>query len=601
MFARILLIGIIYFEPFSLAIAASPTSAKEFFVTDKVWTVHFTIPADEWKAMQAINRKGIAAVFGPKPKEKVAPDPERPKSVSPFGFEFPYGRVTMEMEGTTINNVGLRFKGNSSFATARGLKRPFKVDFDRYVQGQTACGLSTFNLSNNVMDPTQMRENLAYSTFRAAGTPASRTAYAKVYLTVPEEHDHVYLGLYTVVECVDKQFLKDHFGNNKGLLIKPEKAGTLAYLGEDWPRYRDQYNAKHEGAPEEGKRLIELVRLVNKGDDEEFNRRIMELVDVDSFLRLAAANSLLTNLDSFFGLGHNYYMYLNHATNKFTWIPWDLDHSFGALGMLGNVDQMMDWSIRKPYAGDNKLVRRLFAIPGIEEQFQTQIQRLIDGPFHPETMAATIEATQKVIQSAIDEEPKRSRSAFTPPSDKAAPKAGAAPSQRAPDLKTFVTKRVTSVRDQLAGRTDGQDIRGMSLFGGKPKPGLGRPLADIILAADLDKDGMLSPTEAEAAVRTWFERSVGDSKTANVVVITKDISRAAPPQAAPGTAPPRAIAEALLKKIAGASDGSLTIEAAIKALPELFNEWDKDGDGKLNREELYKGIDSLTAVPSTEK
>jgi len=66
-------------------------------------------------------------------------------------------------------------------------------------------------------------------------------------------------------------------------------------------------------------------------------------------------------------------------------------------------------------------------------------------------------------------------------------------------------------------------------------------------------------------------------------------------------APPRAIAEALLKKIAGASDGSLTIETAIRALPQLFKEWDKDGDGKLSREELCKGIDALTVVPSTEK
>lgn len=572
-----------------------PTTPAEFFVTDKVWDIHFTLSADEWKAMQAANKRGIAALFGAKPKEKREPDPDRPKSISPFGYEFPYGRVSVDIDGTIINDVGLRFKGNSSFATARGLKRPFKLDFDRYVSGQTFCGLSMLNLSNNVMDPAQMRENLAYSIFRASGAPASRTAYARVYLTVPDEYDHAYVGLYTVVECVEKQFLKDHFGNSKGLLVKPEKAGALAYLGEDWARYQDQYNAKHDPKPEEAKRLIDFVRLVNKGDDEEFNRRIADMVDVDAFLRLAAANSVLTNLDSFFGLGHNYYMYLNPTTNKFVFMPWDLDHSFGALGMLGNYEQMIDWSIRKPYAGDNKLVRRLFAIPGIEEQFIEYVKRLVNGPFHPDTMAATIDATTKVIQSAIDEEPRRGRVGL-PPADRPAPKGGGPPPPRTIDLKSFVSKRVASINDQLAYRTDGQDLRGMTMFGGKPKPGLGRPLAEAIFNADADKDGFLTLEELEAGTTKWTEKVAGEKKTIDLVLLTKLISRAAPPQAAPGTPHPHTLAVAVLKR--AANDASITSDSAMKLIGELFKEWDTNGDGKLERDELIKGIDGMTASKS---
>ena len=55
------------------------------------------------------------------------------------------------------------------------------------------------------MDPAKGREVLAFSVFRAAGVPAPRTAFAEVTLTVPGKHDKEFLGLYAVVENVDRR------------------------------------------------------------------------------------------------------------------------------------------------------------------------------------------------------------------------------------------------------------------------------------------------------------------------------------------------------------------------------------------------------------
>ena len=60
----------------------------------------------------------------------------------------------------------------------------------------------------------------AFSVYRAAGVPASRTAYAELTLTVPGKYDKELVGLYTIIEQVDKTFLKAHFRNAKGLLPK---------------------------------------------------------------------------------------------------------------------------------------------------------------------------------------------------------------------------------------------------------------------------------------------------------------------------------------------------------------------------------------------
>ncbi|MDO8629432.1 MAG: CotH kinase family protein, partial [Phycisphaerales bacterium] len=108
--------------------------------------------------------------------------------------DYPDVSADFQFRGRTYTNVAVRFKGNSSFWTSEGeIKRPFKVDFNDYVKGQKFFGMTKLNLNNNAMDPTLMRETIAYEVFRQAGIPAARTAFAKVYLTVPDKFDRQYL------------------------------------------------------------------------------------------------------------------------------------------------------------------------------------------------------------------------------------------------------------------------------------------------------------------------------------------------------------------------------------------------------------------------
>ena len=66
----------------------------------------------------------------------------------------------------------------------------------RHIEGQTFRGLRKISLNNHVMDPTTARENLSFAVYRAAGTPAPRTAYVELMLTVPGKHDNQLLGPY---------------------------------------------------------------------------------------------------------------------------------------------------------------------------------------------------------------------------------------------------------------------------------------------------------------------------------------------------------------------------------------------------------------------
>src|SRR5690348_10359790 len=116
------------------------------------------------------------------------------------------------------------------------------------------------------MDPTAARESLSFALYRAAGVPAPRTAYAELSLSVPGKYDRELLGLYTLIESVDRTFLQDRFGSSKGMLLKPERSGPLDYMGESWKPYETGYRPKTRARDGAQRRLIDLTWLVQQSD-----------------------------------------------------------------------------------------------------------------------------------------------------------------------------------------------------------------------------------------------------------------------------------------------------------------------------------------------
>ena len=66
-----------------------------------------------------------------------------------------------DVSGTHImDSVGVRLKGNSSYFHP-GVKKSFKIDFNKFIPGQNYDGLKKLNFSNGFKDPTCMREKLS--------------------------------------------------------------------------------------------------------------------------------------------------------------------------------------------------------------------------------------------------------------------------------------------------------------------------------------------------------------------------------------------------------------------------------------------------------
>jgi spore coat protein CotH len=565
-------------------------SAARVFGPDKVWIAHLQVTAKDWAAMVPTK-----SFFGPVDKTKKGKEETRAEPMrGGFGFDFAYVEGEFEFDGKKWADVGVRFKGNSSFAmSGKTIKKPFKVDFNRYVKGQDFHGLEMINLANNYGEPAQVREALAFAVFRAAGVPSPRTAFVELYLTVLGQHQREFVGLYTLIEQVDKTFLKNHFKDGAGMLLKPEGFMNLPYLGPDWKPYAEMYRPKDEPDAKAKQRLIDFTRLVNFADNADFNRSISKFLDVDRYLRYVAACSVMVNVDSFIGLGHNYYLYLDPNDNRFTFLPWDLNATFGMFPTVGGANLQTPHTIAKPYFGRNRLTERLLAAAENEAVFRKHLGELNAKTLSPAKLIAEIDVMQKAVQKVIDKENARKKSSvfdlFTP---------------KPPDLKKFVNDRSASIDDQLAGKAEGKEVNLGFFDFGKRDP-LGKQVVKPLLAAiDTDRDGKLLREEVKAAVKQRFDAWDGEAKGA--LTETALANGLAPLMPKP---PPNPILgdkfpnyggvhfAGLLFARAGIVAGKLSLTDLQTQADRFFADTDTNGDDALDEAELNAALDALPPLP----
>src|SRR5258705_9266917 len=241
--------------------AAAPRSAAQLFDPGRAHRIELKMSAEGWDLLQpgAAAQKAASATNRAQAKAVGV----QLRSGSP-ATAYAYVLCEMEFDGKRLADVGVRFKGNSSYSvSATTLRRPFKLDFNRFAEGKRFAGVESINLSNTSFDPSQVREALAFWLFQKLDVPASRTGHALVYLTVTGKYNSEYLGLYTLIEEIDGHFLKKHFGNSKGLLLKPSGMRGIAYLGENWDKYEGICSPRTKEQPELCQKVIDLAKLIH--------------------------------------------------------------------------------------------------------------------------------------------------------------------------------------------------------------------------------------------------------------------------------------------------------------------------------------------------
>src|SRR5262245_15735602 len=181
-----------------VAVAAEPppSPTDALFDDSDVHSIYLTINSRDWESLQ----------------EHV--------------FDNTYYPADFKWRDQTLRGIGIRSRGTGS---RYGPKPGLRVDFDRYSTDQVFLGtLKSIVLRNQTQDASNMRERISMLLFRRLGVEAPREAYTRLYV------NNEFAGLYTIVESVDKAFLKRYYGENDGYLFKYDyNVGDAPWYFED--------------------------------------------------------------------------------------------------------------------------------------------------------------------------------------------------------------------------------------------------------------------------------------------------------------------------------------------------------------------------------
>lgn len=216
-------------------LTAESLKLDDLFPRDRLVKVDIELSDMDWDKIRHQERS-FRESLGPKRQFEILQSP------------YTYVEAKVTIDGVTFPRVGLRKKG---FIGSLSHSRPsLKVKLNYVDQNVDIDGLSTLTFNNNKQDISQMSQFIGYSLFNAAGSPAPRSAFAKVTVNGKD------LGVYSHVESVRKHLIKRAYGNSDGTLFE----GTVVDFYEDW---EGSFERKFGDDQVGREHIVKVIRAIN--------------------------------------------------------------------------------------------------------------------------------------------------------------------------------------------------------------------------------------------------------------------------------------------------------------------------------------------------
>jgi spore coat protein H len=326
---------------------ADPALSAPFFDDSVLHEVHLEINARDWEALKV-------DYF----------------SNAYYPCDFRWGSLV-------VRNIGIRSRGTASRS---GVKPGLRVDFNRYAADQTFLGLTSFVLRNNTTDRTSMHERISMQLFERMGVPAPREAFAKLFVNGD------YVGLYSIVESPDKNFLWRTRNENAGYLYKFDRnVGDAPYYMTYSGPNADSYvphpfkPETHESDPHP-EPIADMLRIVSEASDANFRDAIAPYVDLNAFIKHVAVEMFLNESDGVLGdYGTtNFYLYRPSNSMLHVYIPWDKSETMHdrALSIFHNVDDV-------PEQSQNRLMTRAWQYSDLRNLYLDVLDAAADSAAQP--------------------------------------------------------------------------------------------------------------------------------------------------------------------------------------------------------------------------
>jgi hypothetical protein len=239
-------------------------------------------------------------------------------------------RVTVD--GKLYRDVGVHFRGNSSFGVGNGYKRSLNLTFDFVDENQAIGGYRTLNLLNANDDPTLMHTVLSMHVARQY-IPAPKANFVRVVINGEN------WGIYSNAQQFNKEFLQDNFKTTKGTRWKIPQGGGggiggFRYVGDDPAAYRNVFQIKSQDEPAAWAALIRLAKTLEETPAASLEAALTPMLDIDRYLQFLALDNVMSSGDGFYSRTADYSLYLD-PSGKFHFIFHDANEMFSAGGAGG--------------------------------------------------------------------------------------------------------------------------------------------------------------------------------------------------------------------------------------------------------------------------
>ena len=266
---------------------------------------------------------------------------------------------TFKEGGRTYTNVAVRLKGVGSFRPI-DQKPGLSFKFNKYVPKQEFYGLSRIALNNSVQDPSYINEELCTQLFRDIGVPAARVTHAWVHLNSRD------LGMYVLVEGINKDFLRHNFKSDAGNLYE-------AYT-QDLDQDLDQDNGEDISQSD----LRALAKAAQEPNANERWERLNKLLDADRFISMMAGEILTIHWDGYWINRNNYRIYHDPVTDRMVMFPHGMDNMF----------QQPTWSWRPTMSG--LLTRAVLLTSEGQRRYRDRISSVLTNEFRAEILTKRV-------------------------------------------------------------------------------------------------------------------------------------------------------------------------------------------------------------------
>ena len=308
--------------------------------------------------------------------------------------------ATLDVDGVRYRDVGVRFRGNSSYRMVpAGLKRSFNLSLDAVHPDQQVGGYRTLNLLNSNGDPTFVRAVL-YSEIARHYLPTPRVNFVRVVINGES------WGIYLNAQQFNKDFLRDFYGTTKGARWKvpgsPRGRAGLEYLGDGPEAYKGLYEIKSKDDDTSWSDLVRLCRLLNTTPADKLEAVLAPHLDVDGVLKFLALDVALVNTDGYWTRASDYSIFQDDR-GRFHILPYDFNEAMGVQGGRRGgqgsgptVDPLIGLDdISKP------LRSKLLAVPALRARYLAYVRNIAEEWMDWTKLSPLVRRYQTLIASDV--------------------------------------------------------------------------------------------------------------------------------------------------------------------------------------------------------